>query len=687
MSSMKIGARLAVSFSVLLCLLFSVSTVSLLRFNDLASVTKSIVEVQVRRSFLAQEANQHAQSAANSLLNLLQTPMREQRIGLYAKMDAELASLDATMADATKTLLSDKDRSQVERLNVTRENYDEHFRETVEMIELEGLDHARNHYKENTQKALEALLKETSTLATSQQMRMNADLNRLKSAEASAQYTVILLSLCALIVGTVLAWLMTRSITVPIGTAVGVAESIALGDLNKAVPIGKGDEVGKLLRALEVMRNSIFTREEKILRLAYEDTLTGLPNRTRFLETFEQLPVNRAGAVAVLDIDRFALINNALGHDVGDLLLKEIGQRFSQMSGRHALVARLWGNEFAFLLEGVDKTGVSDFVESLLKLFQNPILLDGQRLDVSGTLGVAFYTQEATGGAMLLRKATLAMRNAKKRRASYAYADEINHEPTHEHLTLIGEMREALAKNEFIVHYQPKLNLALNKVTGVEALLRWMHPQKGLIPPFRFIPFAEQTGFIQEITPWLLEHVISQASDWYRTGLLVVPSINLSAYDLLNPDLVNYVRDLLTKYDLAPNHLCLEITESTLMEEPELALKHLNELSELGVKLSIDDYGSGQASLAYLKILPVNELKIDRAFITDIAETPKNAAIVRSTILLCHELGLSVVAEGAETAEEFTWLQENNSDMVQGYVVAKPMPLDIFLNWLPMNNF
>ncbi|OIQ87086.1 cyclic di-GMP phosphodiesterase Gmr [mine drainage metagenome] len=679
MGLMKIGTRLTVSFAVLLCLLIAVSTVSLSRFDGLAAVTRTIVEVQVRRAFLAQEANLHAQAAANSLLKLLQTPDRERRVRLYAQMDAELASSDAAVTEVAKTLLSGQDKAQLERLNAVRKNYGDRFRETVEMIELDGPVSARNHFDASTQKALGALLKETSALAATQRERMSADLEQLKDAETSAQHIVILLTLSALMAGAALAWLMTRSIVGPVGAAVGVAEAIARGDLDKAVPAGKGDEVGKLLRALEVMRDSIFTREAKLNRLAYEDALTGLPNRTSFLETFERLPAERAGAVVVLDIDRFALINNALGHDIGDRLLGEIGRRLMKMDGRQMLVARLWGNEFAFLLEGADRMEAIGFVDTILALLRNPISLDGQRLDVSGTLGIAFYADEAAEGAAVLRKATLAMRSAKKRRVSYAFGDEVDHQPAHEHLTLIGEMREALSRNEFVVYYQPKLNLALNRVTGAEALLRWQHPQKGLIPPSRFIPFAEQTGFIREITPWLLELVIRHAAEWHRDGLQVVPSVNLSTYDLLNPDLVAYIRRLLEKYELPADCLCLEITESALMEEPELALMHLNELSGLGVKLSIDDYGSGQASLAYLKMLPVNELKIDRVFVSDVAKTPKNAAIVRSTIILCHELALSVVAEGAETAEEFAWLKENNSDMVQGYVVAKPMPLDAFL--------
>jgi EAL domain-containing protein (putative c-di-GMP-specific phosphodiesterase class I) len=271
---------------------------------------------------------------------------------------------------------------------------------------------------------------------------------------------------------------------------------------------------------------------------------------------------------------------------------------------------------------------------------------------------------------------------AKRRQNSFAFAADVGAEPAHEQLSLIGEMREAMARQEFVFHYQPKLDLTSGKITGAEALLRWQHPSRGLILPMRFIPFAEQTGFIREITPWVLERVVGQAAQWHREGLSIAASANLSALDLLNPGLVGHIRVLLEQHQLPAGNLCLEITESALMHEPELTLTHLIELSSLGVNLSIDDYGAGQASLAYLKTLPVNELKIDRSFVTSVADSPKNAAIVRSTIVLSHALGLKVVAEGAETSGDLSWLESNGCDVAQGYGIARPMPADELPGWI-----
>lgn len=680
--SLRIGPRLALSFSLMLGLLFAVAAVSLVRLEGLAQVTQTIVEVQAKRVFVAYEANHHAQMAANCLLKLLQTTERERRVVLYGEMDAELAASDQAVADLGKTL-SAAERSQVDRLNTLRATYDGQFRETVELIELGGPAKAREHFENQTQIALSALLKETMALATTQQTKMRADLEQLKLEVAGARTLVIFLALSALVAGAALAWFMTRSIVRPVGEAVNVAEAIAQGNLQQDVPAGKGDEVGQLLRALRVMRDSIFSREERILKLAYEDTLTGLPNRTRFLEIFTGLPASRSGAIAVLDIDRFAMINNALGHTIGDRLLKEIGLRLAMTVLKPHVTVRLWGDQFAFLLEGFDKPQVMGFVEDIGRALHDPIVLDGQRLDVGGSVGIVLYPQDGQDAPTLLRRAEMATRSAKRRHSAFGFYEEVGGDPAHEQLSLIGEMREALERGEFIVHYQPKFNLVKNQMTSAEALLRWKHPSKGMISPMRFIPFAEQTGFIREITPWLIEHVIGHAAAWRRNGLSVVPSINLSAHDLLSPHLVGSVAALLDKHGMPPDSICLEITESALMDDPDLALKHLNELSARGIKLSIDDYGSGQASLAYIKTLPVNELKIDRAFVMDVSTSHKNAAIVRSTIVLCHELGLTVVAEGAESQDELAWLRQSGCDMVQGYVIAKPMPLDAFLAWHP----
>ncbi|MFC5548586.1 putative bifunctional diguanylate cyclase/phosphodiesterase [Massilia aerilata] len=467
---------------------------------------------------------------------------------------------------------------------------------------------------------------------------------------------------------------LARRIVRPLDQLSTAAHRIAQGDYGQALPALPQDEIGRLATSFAHMRDGIASREERIVRLAYVDSLTDLPNRTRFLETFARLPAGVPRAVAVLNIDRFAMINNALGYQVGDRLLREVGERISTLERPPIMVARLWGDHFAFLLEIETQDCARGFAGAVLEQLRDPITLDGQRLDIGGSIGISLYPQDGLDASTLLRRAELALAAAKRRRSGLAFAHEAGAEPAPEQLSLIGDMRAAMERGEFTLAYQPKLDFRSGRIVAVEALLRWRHPERGMVPPGSFIPFAEQTGFIREVTPWVLDAAIRQLAQWRKEGLEIAVSANLSTLDLLDPELPRRVHALLEFHRVPASSLCLEITESALMDEPALALAHLNALAALGVKLSIDDYGVGQASLAYLKSLPVNELKLDRSFVTAIADSPRNAAIVQSTIMLSHALGLSVVAEGVETEQELAWLRANGCDVAQGYFIAKPAP-------------
>lgn len=687
-SGSSIRSRLVLAFAVMLALLLAVSAVALHRFGTLTASMHEFVDHQARIAFLAQRANQHAQSAALNLLRLLQTPDREQRVPLYAAMDAALADSDAALGGLERAgLMGDGDADILELIKL-RARYGESFQETVELIEIEGLAPARRHFDEKTDTLLKRLLSATVLIAGQQQERMQAEVEQLEAAAARARVIVWLISISALLVGGVLAILISRSIVRPVQEAVRVAESIAGGDYCCPPPKGHGKEIGALMGSLDTMRQSIASREERILKLAYVDVLTDLPNRTRFMEALSERLVAGPGVLILLNLDRFAPINNALGHHVGDRMLQELALRLRRITDERHLVARLGSDEFALVLSGLgNRSAAGEFAQTLLAQLREPLILDGQRLDIDASLGIVVFPEDGTSMTSLLRRAGLAMSLAKRRHDGFAFGADVADEAAHEQLALIGEMREALERDEFVAYYQPKMELVSGRIKGAEALLRWRHPEKGLVPPGRFIPFAEQTGFIREITPWLLRHVVQQAAEWHRDGLEIVVSANLSTLDLVCPTLVGDVRNLLTEYGLPPELLCLEITESALMDEPEEALRHLDELATLGLKLSIDDYGSGQASLGYVQKLPVHELKIDRAFVDKVDKLPRNAAIVRSTVLLCRELGLSVVAEGAELPSEIDWLQQNGCDIVQGYGIAKPMPAIEFAPWVKSRRF
>lgn len=476
--------------------------------------------------------------------------------------------------------------------------------------------------------------------------------------------------------------MLSGRIVRPLNELSAAARRIALGDYAQPLPPAQGDEIGQLAGSFEQMRTEIASREERIARLAYVDGLTDLPNRTRFLDAFARLTPGADAAVLVVNVDRFALINHALGHVVGDRLLRAVASQLEPLVPQGGMLARLWADQFAFLLEGADHDAALGFADAVLAALRDPVTLDGQRLDIEASVGIALYPDDGLDAGTLLRRAELALGAAKRRHAGVAFALDTGGEPAHEQLSLIGDMRRALQAGEFTLAYQPKLALGSDRIVAVEALLRWQHPVRGSIPPARFIPFAEQTGFIREITPWVLETAVRQAAVWHAAGLDVAVSANLSTLDLLDPHLGRRVRDLLERHAVPARRLCLEITESALMDDPALAQAHLDELAGLGIKLSIDDYGVGQASLAYLKSLPVDELKLDRSFITAITESPRNAAIVESTIMLSHALGLTVVAEGVETLAELRWLREHGCDIAQGYGIGRPMAAAQLEEWL-----
>ena len=684
--TMSIRTRLILAFSVLLSLLVAVAAVSLQRLDNLTATTQNIVNFQARRALLAQRINQHAQAEAIILLNLLQTTARDERVKLYAALDSEIAASGKAVSDLDMTMLSAQVQGEIDHVSDLRQRYSVLLQETVELIEIEGTASARIYFEDRTHKVLNTLLFDTKSLEEHLQQMMQSELEQLKLAAARARQLVIWLAVAALVIGALLAWFIARGIVMPVRSAVTLARDIASGHYDLDVPQGQRGEIGALLRALRTMRDSIASREAKILRLAYVDPLTNLPNRTRFTELFEARTATDSGALVLLDINRFAPINNALGHAVGDRLLCAVATRILGVVGSDNTVARLWADQYALLLPGADRDSATALMRQVIDAVRAPVPIDGQRLDIEVSTGIALYPQDGQNSTTLLRRAGLALAAAKRRHEVLEFATDWPDGPSPSQLSLIGEMREALQRGEFVIYYQPKLHLATHKITATEALIRWRHPSKGMIPPMQFIPFAEQTGFIRDITPWVLRQVITDAAQWTRDGLVVIASANLSTLDLRCRGLVQDVARLLAESGLPPDRLCLEITESALMDQPDLALQHLNDLSALGLKLSIDDYGTGQSSLAYVKTLPVNELKIDRAFVTAVDVTPKNAAIVRSTLLLCQELGLSVVAEGAETAEELAWLTVNHCDLVQGYVVAKPMPLPEFLSWVEKFN-
>ncbi|BCL76643.1 hypothetical protein JHS3_23790 [Jeongeupia sp. HS-3] len=422
--------------------------------------------------------------------------------------------------------------------------------------------------------------------------------------------------------------------------------------------------------------------------LATHDTLTSLPNRYALMQRIDAhiaATPAQSLAVCVLDLNRFQEINDTLGHRVGDLVLQALGERLSLWAlGRNAEVARLGGDELAVLVPGLALCAdqVAELCAGLTARVGLPLPVAEMMLELTASIGVAFYPEHGQEANELLRCADVAMYDAKRRRVPYHVYDADLDEYSRERLALYSELAHAIRDNELELYYQPKLSLRDGSIEGVEALLRWPHPQRGMILPGVFIPLAENSELIRPLTAWVIDAALRQLADWQRQGIQLRCAVNLSARNLLDASLLDTIETALLRHGVAAGSLEFEVTESALMEDPHTALACLARIHALGARLAIDDYGTGYSSLAYLKCLPVQTLKIDRAFVSQIAASPSDAIIVSSTITLAHHFGLTVVAEGVEHAEARGALATMGCDVIQGYLLARPMPAAQLPLWL-----
>ena len=420
---------------------------------------------------------------------------------------------------------------------------------------------------------------------------------------------------------------------------------------------------------------------------ALHDALTALPNRILFHDRLEQALRHAERereplAVLMIDLDRFKEVNDTMGHANGDLLLRLVGPRLRAVLRARDTIARMGGDEFAVLLPGTDIAGSLHVAASLHDSLEEPFELKGVTVQTEASVGVAHYPEHGADAEVLLQRADVAMYLAKRERSGHAlYAPERDpYDPNR--LALVGELRRAISDDELVLHYQPKIDLRTNQVSGVEALVRWAHPVRGLLAPAEFVPLAEHTSLMRPLTLWVLEKAISQCRAWREDGLEMRVAVNLAVPSLLDAQLAPDVARLLAKHEVPPGLLELEITESSIMTDPQRSIAKLEELSAMGVRLAIDDFGTGYSSLSYLKSLPVDELKIDKSFVMNMEASADDRVIVRSTIDLARNLGLAVVAEGIETHAALVRLRTLGCGEGQGFLMSRPIPAEAFVDWL-----
>ena len=424
--------------------------------------------------------------------------------------------------------------------------------------------------------------------------------------------------------------------------------------------------------------------EQLLRRLAYYDPLTELPNRTRFLDLVQQTigadPENPV-ALLLLDIDRFKEVNDTLGHTNGDVLLQQIGARLRSLMSESDVVGRLGGDEFGVLAKLASVEDIERVVGVIALALDAPIMIEGVPIVVEMSIGVALAPQHADDSDRLLQRADVAMYHAKRTGSVYSTYDPQFDPHSPERLALLGELRQAIDVGELVLHYQPKIELKTGRVVGAEALVRWHHPKRGMIPPDHFILIAERTGLIKPLTHWVLNTALRQCMAWRRDGGPPCVAVNLSARSLYDPDLPVQVAAILRDCAVPAEALELEITESAIIEDPTRATGILQHLVDMGVQISIDDFGTGYTSLGAIRKLPAHEIKIDKSFVLGMTGDKSEEVIPRVILDLGHSLGFKVVAEGVETELVAHRLAALGCDFVQGYLISKPLPGDKFAAW------
>jgi len=436
------------------------------------------------------------------------------------------------------------------------------------------------------------------------------------------------------------------------------------------------------------LRSQTVALEKKAAHEATHDSLTNLPNRTLFLDRLQQaiISAQREGeslAVFILDVDRFKEVNDTLGHYNGDRLLNQIALRLTGVIRKSDTLARIGGDEFGFLLP---KPGNPVELKQLARKIQGsltpPFALENLSLDVQASIGAVLFPNHGKDVDTLMQRADIAMYVAKHDNSGYVvYSKELDeHSPRR--LTLMGELREGIQSDELQLYYQPKVLSETNKLHAVEALVRWQHKTHGLMLPDEFIPLAERTGLIQDLTLWVLKEALKQCAEWHKLNLNIGVAVNLSPQCLLNPEFPEILTGLLASYGFPAEFLTLEITETSIMAGAERSLEILERIHEMGVSFSIDDFGTGYSSLAYLKKLPVSEIKIDKSFVLEMLKNESDRTIVNATIQLGHNLGLDVVAEGVEDEKTLLTLKEMGCDILQGFFISHSKPAKDFMEWV-----
>ena len=698
---LRIGPRLAWAFACLMALLLLLGLLTVSRLDDLSQAFTSLVEEQNETHETVADLSAHADDAARKLLVLINLE-RDQRGLAYTEIDAANRHLDATMRLLEQRLPVGERRVALFRVQQRLKLYRQRFGENVDLIEADRMRDAYQMLGGPTDEALTLLSEAIRGLGSVEQIASLQRADTLRAQIARDRVRVMLLCLGGLGAIGVMGVLVTRSIVPPLSRAERGAQRIADGQYSHRIEVNGQDEVSRVSIAMNTMAAAIGEREQRLLRMAQTDLLTGLPQRACFITDGDALLAGvREGAdkskgaalgigkgmgmgmavLLCLDVDRLKAVNSVLGFDAGDAVLIGAADKLATLFDGTACFGRLAGGTFVTLLPISHADEAGRAACQVQEAVAHKLQWQGQTLDLSVSVGMALFPAHAQDTEGLLRRAEQAMFEAKRQRQPMALFNPRLEASRRQHLSLLSDLQDAIAQGQLRQFLQPKISPQDGSLSGAEALVRWEHPLRGWLPPSEFVPFAEETGRIRQITQWMLEQAIKTLAVWHAAGRALPIAVNVSTLDLQDDTLPLRVAGLLRDAGLPAHLLQLELTESGLMASGQDPIQVLHSLHDLGVRLAIDDFGTGQSSLAYLQRLPVDELKIDRSFVDGVDGDARRQDLLASIIKLGHSLGLVVTAEGVENAAELAVLRDGGCDLVQGYLIAKPMPLESFERW------
>ena len=681
----RIGVRLALSYGVLLLIFACTVLLAVVEIQKMAKLSKRFASNDMQRLLMVQKISASTEAASSALLRLL-TAEKEQRIPEYALVDERNRIIGQYISTLSTALKDDQQEQTLQRLMQRRSEYQDAYISTVDQLEDEGQEAAQKTFVKKVQPALDALLLESNALSNRERDRIQATQIQAQKELENTGFLVAILSLLAVAMAALLAWLTTRSVVRPLAKLETSALQIASGDYKTKVPPTKTEEIHRVGEAINAMTTAIDKREQEIEHLAYYDSRTDLPNRTLLLKTYGDKPVAHHGLI-LMDVARLKIVNETLGFDTGDTVISEAARRIknaleNNLSVNKSFLARLPGGSFALLCEAKDVAKIEEIKSRIENAMLQPVHCGPHIIDVSLVFGIAASTELALPVITLLRNAEVALYAAKRSGSKIALYSDAQEASRLSHLSLLSDLRSAVKSSELQMWLQPKIDLSTMQGYGFEALVRWQHPTRGFISPIDFVPFAESTGYIGVITEWMLHQALSTLASWKESHPKQTIAVNVSTFDLRDPQFPDRVKTLMAEYAIDPTLLKIEITESGIMEDPGSVIVLLHRLRETGIQLSIDDFGTGHSSLAYLQRLPVNELKIDRSFVIDIDQQPATQRLVKTIIEMGHGLDLSVIAEGIETQAERDTLLSLGCDAMQGYFASKPLHGIKLQEWL-----